>query len=371
MINFDLEAIKGIVKRELTKYFRAKQQIISSLIMPVIFMLFLRPGFASIGGMDPATMMNYLGAGIICMVFIMSGIMMTGMPIMFDKMLGFQDIYAVAPVKRRNLVLGFLLAGALKSCFMAAIVIVIGAFTGLYPYDWGLGWPGYLISIVPLAVTIFVAAMVYGCIGLCIAAKTDMTNSFLWNNLINMPLVFISGAIIPINAFGSGAQYALLCNPTTWIADSIRVFLGGDIGTAGTANLFFGGNYILGYLLDLAVLGLFGILLFYLAFRIFGGSLTESSGGFAGTIHKKSAEIREKMFKDLDPEDRQVMMKVTSKIDMLKMGQIMGYAGDGRQDLAIKGLKDAGISDADVQKFFAAGMHMMEKMRKQAKKLSK
>jgi ABC-2 type transport system permease protein len=369
MITFDWEAIKGIVKREIIKYFRAKGQIVSSLIMPIIFMIFLRPGFANIGGTTPTfDMMSYLGAGIICMVFIMSGIMMTGMPIMFDKMLGFEDIYAVAPVKRRNLVLGFLLAGALKSCFMAALVVIIGVFTGLFPYDWGLGWPGYLISIIPLAVTIFLGAMVYGCIGLIIAARTDMTNSFLWNNLINMPLVFISGAIIPIDAFGEQAQYALLCNPTTWVADAIRVFLGGEIGTAGTGNLFFGGNYVLGYLLDLAVMGAFGILLFYLAFRIFGGSLTESSGGFAGTIQKKSGEIREKMFKDLDPEDRQVMMRVTGKINMLQMGQIMGFAGDGRQDLAIKMLKEAGISDEDINKFFAAGMHMMQKMQKQAKK---
>jgi len=369
MIAFDLEAIKGIVKRELTKYFRAKQLIMSSLIMPIIFMLFLRPGFANIGGGGAGiNMLNYLGAGIICMVFIMSGIMMTGMPIIFDKMLGFQDIYAVAPVKRRNLVLGFLIAGAIKSCFMALIVIIIGLFTGLFPYDWGLGWAGCLLSIVPLAATMFFGAMIYGCIGLVISAKTDMTNSFLWNNLINMPLVFVSGAIIPIDAFGKTAEYALLFNPTTWMADAIRVWLGGEIGTAGTAKAFFGGNLLLGYLADLAVLALLGVLLFYLAFKIFGNSLTESSGGMAGTIHRKSAEVREKMFKDLEPEDRHIMMKVTNKIDMMKMGQIMQFASEGKQDIAVKMLKDAGINDEDISKFFAAGMRMMRKMRKQAQK---
>ncbi|MFX1293540.1 MAG: ABC transporter permease, partial [Promethearchaeota archaeon] len=115
MIDFDFHAIKGIVKRELIKYFRNKQQIISSLILPIIFMLFLRPGIASFTGIGGgaesiAEMGLYLGAGIICMVIIMSGIMLSGMPILFDKMLGFQDIYAVAPVKRRNLVLGFLIS---------------------------------------------------------------------------------------------------------------------------------------------------------------------------------------------------------------------------------------------------------------------
>jgi len=375
MIDFDIKAIKGIIKRELIKYFRNKQQIIASLIMPIIFMLFLRPGFAGIaGGGSEDWIMNYLGAGIICMVIIMSGIMMAGMPVIFDKMLGFQDIYAVAPVKRRNLVLGFLIGGALKSLFMGAIVVIIGMCTGLFPYNLGLGWAGSLLAIIPLFCTIFYGAIIYACIGLVLAARTDMTNAFLWNNLITMPLIFVSGAIIPIDAFGEGAKYALLFNPTTWMADSIRVFLGGEIGTSGTANLLFSTTtptplqLLAGWGLDIAVLAVFGILLFYLAFRVFGGSLQESSGGMTGVIHKKTAEAREKMFKDLDPADRKIMMKVTNKIDMMKMGQIMQLAGEGKQDVAVKLLKDAGISDADIQDFFAAGMRMMQQMMEKQKK---
>ncbi|MHA1265453.1 MAG: ABC transporter permease [Candidatus Helarchaeota archaeon] len=380
MIEFDKEAIIGIVKRELIKYFRNKQQIISSLIMPTIFMLFLRPGlagFTGVGGGGETEILAtalYLGAGIICMVIIMSGIMLSGMPILFDKMMGFQDIYAVAPVKRRNLVIGFLIGGALKSLFMSFVVVIIGAASGLinplygiYPVDWGVPVLGHILSIIAIALTIFFGAIIFACIGLCIAARTDMTNAFLWNNLINMPLVFISGAIIPIDSFGPAAQTALLINPTTWMADSIRVFLGGNIGTAGTGNLFCGGDILLGYFLDLAVLTCWGIVLFYLAFRVFGGSLQESSGGFTGIIHKKSAEARKKWFKDLPPEDREIMMKVTSKIDMLQMGQIMQFAGEGKQDIAIKMLKDAGLTDEDINQFFSAGMRMMEAMRKKQK----
>ncbi len=371
MIDFDIEAIKGIVKRELIKYFRNKQQIISSLIMPIIFMLFLRPGFAGIAGPGSGDwIMDYLGAGIICMVIIMSGIMMSGMPVIFDKMLGFQDIYAVAPVKRRNLVLGFLIAGAIKSLFMGAIVVLIGMVTGLFPYDLGLGWAGSLLSIIPLAFTIFFGALIYACIGLILAARTDMTNAFLWSNLINMPLVFVSGAIIPIDAFGDAARWALLCNPTTWMADSIRVFLGGEIGTSGTAALVFGTSdptpiqLVAGWGLDMLVLIAFGVILFFLAFRVFGGSLQESSGGMTGVIHRKTAEIREKMFKDLDPEDQKIMMNITNKIDMMKLGQIMQLSGEGKQDVAVKMLKDAGISDEEIQDFFAAGMRMMQQMMK-------
>jgi len=375
MIEFNISAIIGIVKRDLTKYFRNKGQIVSSLIMPIIFMLFLRPGFASFGGAGSGVWINdYLGAGICCMVIIMSGIMLSGMPILFDKMLGFQDIYAVAPVKRRNIVLGFLIGGALKSLFMSSVVVVIGALTGLYPYNWGLGWAGSLLSIIPLAIVIFFGAIVFACIGLIIAARTDMTNAFLWSNLINMPLVFVSGAIIPVTAFESqiaGSSYFFFLNPTTFMADAIRMFLSNDPARAlmpSTGSVFFGGNLALGFLMDIGILLLFSVLLFYLAFRIFGGSLQESSGGFGGMIQKKMSEAREKMFKDLSPEDRDIMMKVTGKIDMMKMGQIMSLAGEGKQDVAVKMLKDAGVTDEEVQGFFAAGMKMMELMMKKQKK---
>ena len=55
-------------------------------------------------------------------------------------------------------------------------------------------------------------------------------------------------------------------------------------------------------------------------------------------------------------------------IDMMKMGQIMQLAGEGKQDVATKMLKDAGLTDEDIQGFWAAGMRMMEKMMKQKQK---
>ncbi|MHA1132256.1 MAG: hypothetical protein ACTSQQ_15830 [Candidatus Helarchaeota archaeon] len=52
------------------------------------------------------------------------------------------------------------------------------------------------------------------------------------------------------------------------------------------------------------------------------------------------------------------------------MGQIMQLAGEGKQDIATKMLQDAGISDEDIQEFWAAGMRMMEHMMKKQKKKS-
>ena len=382
---FDTEAIWGITKREIIKYFRNKQQIFSSALMPTIFMLFLRPGFANMTGSGELGV--YMGAGIICMVLIMSGIMMAGMPLIMDKMMGFQDIYAVAPVKRRNIVLGFIFGGAIKSTIQSTIIIIIGALSGLvafnlgvYPNDFGLiglgTWWGILLgilamigSLVMLYIMIFLAASIYSCIGLSISARTDMTNAFLWFTLINMPLVFISGAIIPVESM----LFIGLANPTTYFADAIRVWLGGQIGAYGTGNILaraFGWPLnstqalIAGFGLDLIVIIAFGALLFYLSFKIFGSSLTESAGGLTAIFHRKTSEAREKMFKNLEPEERKFMKKITAKINMMTIFQTMQDNPTKLNDL----FENNGLTRDDAQQFMALSMKLMKFMQQKQKK---
>ncbi|MHA1269426.1 MAG: ABC transporter permease [Candidatus Helarchaeota archaeon] len=385
---FDIEAILGIAKREYTKYFRNKNQIISSSLMPAIFMIFLRPAFGNwVGDLGAAS--TYMGAGIIIMVVILAGIMMAGMPLIFDKMMGFQDIYAVAPVKRRNLVLGFILGGAIKVIFQCAIVIAIGLLSGLisyelgvYPYDFGwfasgnpaLGVLSIITSSCAIAILVFISAAFYSCIGLAISAKCDMTNAFLYFTLINMPLVYISGAMIPVE----NMLFIGIYNPTTYYADAIRVFLGGYTGNYGTGNMlveFLGLPFakdsaqalFLGLGVDLIVMFAFGALLLFIAFKVFGSSLTESSGGITTLFHKKSQEAQKKMFKSLSKEEREVMEKITSKVDMI---EVMSVAQDDPTKI-ITIFQQAGLTNEDANQFMQIGMKLMNRMGPKRKKKKK
>jgi len=351
-------------------------------------MIFLRPGFANMTG--AGNLGAFMGAGILCMVLIMSGIMMSGMPLIMDKMMGFQDIYAVAPVKRRNIVLGFIFGGAFKSMIQCTIIIIIGALSGfiaanlgVYPNDFGLlahGIVGILLgilvmvgSMVMLYVIIFIAASIYSCIGLVISARTDMTNAFMWFTLINMPLVFISGAIIPVE----NIAFIGVFNPTTYFADALRVFFGGEIGAFGTGNILARWldptlinspqALLAGLGIDFVVILGFGMLLFYLCFKYFGGGLTESAGGFTAIFHKKMAENRQKMFENLEPEEAEIMKRITSKVDMMTIMQTME---GGPQKLG-KLFQQNGLTQEDANAFMTIGMKMMQAMQPKGKKKKK
>ncbi|MFX1453309.1 MAG: ABC transporter permease, partial [Promethearchaeota archaeon] len=240
MLGFDWSGIWGITRRDIIKYFRNKNQIITSLLMPTIFMVFMRQGFGSVAQNPFSTFnyANYIGAGIFCMTSVMGGLFLSGMPILFDKMMGFSDVLTVSPVDHKNIVFGFILAGTLKILFQGTIILCIAIFTGLYPIDNGLGIFGRILSIFPIYLILITGALSYASIGICIAARCDMQNSFLWTTIIQIPLVFISGAMFPVTGFPPIVAQIAALNPSTFLADGIRVFLGGTVGNAGTANLF-------------------------------------------------------------------------------------------------------------------------------------
>ncbi len=336
-------------------------------MMPAIFMIFMRQGFGSISFNPFMNLSSYIGAGVFCMTLVMFGLMMTGMPILMDKMMGFSDVLTVSPVDHKNIVFGFIFGGTMKLLFQSSMVLAIACFTGLLPIDLGLGVFGIIISFFPIYLIVFIGAMGYACIGICVAARTDMTNAFLWNTLIQMPLVFISGALFPISGFPQGVVQIAQFNPTTFLSDGIRTFLGGEVGTLGTA-IWVGGNHLLGYLIDLGIISLFSLLMLMAAFKVYGSSLKESSGGFHGMISKRMEKERKKMLKGLDPESRDAMNILWNKFGSGDMPKLFMKMADGKMSEIEKLFEERGITKEETNKIFNASMKMMQKMAPQAKK---
>ncbi|NVM04872.1 MAG: ABC transporter permease [Candidatus Helarchaeota archaeon] len=367
MLGFDWSGIWGVTRRDIIKYFRSKNQIITSLLMPTIFMIFLRQGFGAVAQNPFFNYSNYIGAGIFCMTAVMGGLFMSGMPILFDKMMGFSDVLTVSPVDHKNLVFGFVLAGTFKITFQSSIIFAIAMLTGLLPVDHGLGVFGMILSVFPIYLILIIGAMAYASIGICIAARCDMQNAFLWTTICQIPLVFISGAMFPVTGFPPIVAQIASINPTTFLADAIRTFLGGEVGYAGTSNLV-GGNVYLAYLIDLGAVCIFLIIMLNIAFKIYGRSLRESSGGFTGMVSKRMEKQRKKMMKGLDPESRDAMNILWNKFGAGDMPKLFMKMADGKMSEVEQMFTERGISKEDANRIFEAGMKMMEKMTSGKKK---
>ena len=89
--------------------------------------------------------------------------------------------------------------------------------------------------------------------------------------------------------------------------------------------------------------------------------MTESAGGISSIFHKKVADAQDKMFKKLDPEDREFMEEVSSKVDMLELMSVIQE--DPTKLMTI--FEQAGLSNEDANRFMRVGMKLTKEMQSQ------
>lgn len=229
--------------RQIKAYFRNKQRFLAMLMQPLLFLIAF--GFG-IGGMFEQTgngnYIQYLIPGIMGMTVIMSSTM-NGVSLIWDKQFGFLKETLVAPVSRISLLFGRCLGGATTSTIQGTLVLIIGFFMGFKLTN--------IFLILTLILSMFLMALLFNLLGTSIASKFDDMQSFpIIMNFLVMPMIFISGAIFPINNFPTIIKILVKLNPFTYCVDLLRHSVG-----ATQFNLFLDLIIILGLISLLGIMG--------------------------------------------------------------------------------------------------------------------
>jgi ABC-2 type transport system permease protein len=161
--------------------------------------------------------MQFLVPGIITQTVLLSGIFW-GVIILMDKRFGFLAELLVAPVSRVRILLGSALGGATISILQGLIVFAISLGLGFRPYDWLLVLPAFgLLIIICLALA---------CFGAGIASMVDDFQGFQGiNNLIVLPMFFLSSALYPLNNVPDFLRIISTWNPISYMVDALRYLL--------------------------------------------------------------------------------------------------------------------------------------------------
>jgi len=214
-MNKQLSGIYILWKREVIRFFRAKSRVVGTLAMPFFFLVILGSGFSpnypQSGG---ERYINILAPGMICMVLLFSSIF-SGIRVLMDKEFGFLKEIMVAPISRISIMIGITLGGMTTSIIQAflllGISLLLGAQINLY------GIPTAVLFMLLISAS-FVA------LGIAIASKMEDMHGFqLINNFLVMPLLLLSGALLPIN-FGEW-NFITYLDPLTYGVDAMRVSL--------------------------------------------------------------------------------------------------------------------------------------------------
>ena len=255
--------------RELLRFFAERTRMVSSIFLPLVFLVIFGAGFSRIvGNLAPGlNFIQFVYPGIIAQT-VLQGSIFSGISIVWDREFGFLKEILVAPLGRSGIVFGKVSGNAAISIMQGIILLILSPILG--------------ITLTPLIVAELVGMMILLSIalsglGVLIASRMKSQQGFqMIIQIIIFPLMFLSGIFFPVNNVPTWMGVISKINPVTYGVDAIRrVVLGkelADISTIPGASSAIGIT-IFGHTMtvwqDVLVVLAFGVLLLTLAVVFF------------------------------------------------------------------------------------------------------
>lgn len=219
----DIQAMYGLWSRELTRFLRSWSQIVGWLATPLLILGILPFGFRGValpGLPADVEYVQYLVPGMAGFTILFSA-SFSGLGILSDRDVGFLKEILVAPVSRRAIVLGWTVGGATTAVIQSTLIILLSIPLG---FRLANGW--VILAAVPI---LLLLALTFIGFGLALASQFRDSQGFgILITFTLFPLLFLSGAIYPIETLPESLRYLALLNPLTYGIDAFREVL---IGT--------------------------------------------------------------------------------------------------------------------------------------------
>lgn len=216
-----MEVMYALWLRQIRRYIRSGSRILGTLGQPLLLMLALGYGIGAIyRKAGQGDYLQFLVPGIITQTVLLSGIFW-GVIILMDKRFGYLSELLVAPVSRIRILFGSAFGGATISMVQGLIVFLIALLLGFSPYNWALVIPALLLLIfICLTLALF---------GAGIASMVDDFQGFQGiNNLIILPMFFLSSALYPLDDVPSFLAVISTLNPVSYMVDAMRFLLSNE-----------------------------------------------------------------------------------------------------------------------------------------------
>jgi ABC-2 type transport system permease protein len=213
-----------IVAREMSKFFRQRERLISSLVRPLLWLLVFATGMHDLLGVSIippyktyTPYQEYVLPGLVGIVVLFQS-MQSALSLVYDREAGVMRVMLVTPLPRAWLLFSKICAAALLALGQALAFLTVAALVGVH-MPWATAW-----LAVPAA--LFVGLML-GSIGLVITVYTRQIENFAgMMNFVIFPMFFLSSALYPLwKLRESGAElvwYLAMINPFTHAIELIR-----------------------------------------------------------------------------------------------------------------------------------------------------
>jgi len=206
-------AVKAVVGRELSKVFRQRGRLISSMVRPLIWLLVIGSGVGSmLQGEQQSGYLSFLVPGIVAMTLLFAALL-SALTLVYDKEFGVMRMMMIAPIEHYWIVVSKIIAATITAMVQAVMLLVILAVIGLVDVNIAL-----LLLLPALATAICCAAIG----GLIAAWSKTLDNFAVIMNFFIFPLFFLSGALYPVSQLPEYLKYIVLINPFSYGVDLMK-----------------------------------------------------------------------------------------------------------------------------------------------------
>jgi len=209
----ELRKIYGLWYREVLRYWREKSRIVSSLILPLLWLVVFGSGLRGVQVTPGLTYQTYIFPGILGMTLLFTSVF-SGVSVIWDREFGFLKEILVAPVSRTAIVIGKALGSGTSALIQGALLIPLSYLVGVHLSP---------ISIVILLPTMVLISIGLVSVGLLIASLMASLEGFNFiMSLVIMPMFFTSGALFPLTSAPTWLRDFSYINPLTYGVDVLR-----------------------------------------------------------------------------------------------------------------------------------------------------
>ncbi len=222
-ILFIFSDVYWVFWRELKKFFKQRPRIITAVVQPLVWLVFMGSSMAGLTRNPTAekllgtgSYLDFMVPGVMIMTALFGGVF-GGVSVVWDRRLGFLAKMFTSPIHRAAIPLGKLLALGVQIIFQALIIVIIALVLGVHI---STGAPG-IISLVALSCLF---GLIMGGISLSIASVLKTLESFFAvTNFLTLPLMFTSSAMYPIEAMPGWLQTIAKFNPLSYAVGPMRI----------------------------------------------------------------------------------------------------------------------------------------------------
>ena len=197
--------------RDLLRWIRAPMNVISTLVMPSAWLLFM-------GLVIPAPYPNYLDyitPGILVLTMLNAG-MSGGTSIMFDKVLGYLNKFLAVPAPRESILFGKILFITIRGMLQSTVILLIALLAGATVMS--------PLAYLEMYLLLFIFGILISSFATTIALFLPDHDSYSGvQAFIVTPLYLLSSALVKYESMPTVVYWIAKANPMSYAIDGARL----------------------------------------------------------------------------------------------------------------------------------------------------